>query len=387
LSGLPVLTTTEVTDIRATSAFSGAEITSNGGFGITNRGLVWGIFQEPYWIISGSSNGTGMESFTHKIENLEPGITYFVKAYATNQMGTAYSNQKVFTTRDGPIEITTTGIINITFTSAIFGCSITDDGGYDITGRGVCWNTAPNPTLANDHTTDGNGAGSFISELTVLNEGTTYYMRVYATYEGGTVYGFEYSFKTIGEVTNPTTGLIWMDRNLGATHIAYSSIEEQAYGDLYQWGRNPDGHEKRNSGTTSILSSSDNPGHSSFILALNSPYDWHSPQNDNLWQGVNGINNPCPEGFRLPTEVEWLFERLSWNRNDSFGAYNSPLKLPDAGGRNGSNGSLTGVDSHGFYWSSTVDGTNSKRLVFNNNDAYIQGDARASGSSIRCIKD
>ena len=75
-------------------------------------------------------------------------------------------------------------------------------------------------------------------------------------------------------------------------------IRDRAYGYLYQWGRATDGHQKRTSGSSSTLSTNDTPGHKKFILAPNSPYDWRSPQNDNLWQGVAGTNNPCPSGYR-----------------------------------------------------------------------------------------
>src|SRR5690554_5022864 len=156
-------------------------------------------------------------------------------------------------------------------------------------------------------------------------------------------------------VTNPTTGEIWMDRNLGASQVATSSTDAAAYGDLYQWGRAADGHESRTSGTTSILATSDTPGHGNFITNGSSPYDWRNPQNDNLWQGVSGTNNPCPSGYRLPTEAEWEAERTSWSSNNEAGAFASPLKLPVAGRRDFSDGTLGDVGSGGFYWSSTVD--------------------------------
>ncbi len=89
------------------------------------------------------------------------------------------------------------------------------------------------------------------------------------------------------------TGRVWMDRNLGANKVATSMTDTEAYGDLYQWGRLTDGHEKRNSGTTTTLSNSDTPGHGDFITNNSespySPFDWRSPQNNNLWQGVSGI--------------------------------------------------------------------------------------------------
>jgi len=106
---------------------------------------------------------------------------------------------------------------------------------------------------------------------------------------------------TYNTVFNSTTGKVWLDRNLGATQVATSSTDANSYGWLYQWGRGTDGHQIRTSGTTSTLSSSDTPGHGDFILINSSPYDWRSPQNDNLWQGVNGINNPGSPGIKLKT--------------------------------------------------------------------------------------
>jgi uncharacterized protein (TIGR02145 family) len=193
-------------------------------------------------------------------------------------------------------------------------------------------------------------------------------------------------------VTNPTTGEIWMDRNLGASQVATSSTDANAYGDLYQWGRAADGHESRTSATTSTNATSAVPNDGNawdgfFITEGSSPYDWLTPQDDNLWQGVSGTNNPCPSGYRLPTEAEWEAERTSWSSNNAAGAFASPLKLPVAGIRYSSDGSLLNVGSYGSYWSSTVDGTNSRYLYFNSSSAYMNSYSRAYGRSVRCLKD
>ncbi len=161
-----------------------------------------------------------------------------------------------------------------------------------------------------------------------------------------------------------STGRIWMDRNLGASRVAESSIDTEAYGDLYQWGRGADGHEKRDSGMIVVLSSTNEPGHDDFIVTITEPYDWITPQNDNLWQGVSGINNPCPAGFRLPTNTELEAERSSWSTDNAAGAYASPLKLVLAGYRSRWEGAINGAGFDAIYWSGTVDGTDSRLLSF-----------------------
>jgi uncharacterized protein (TIGR02145 family) len=190
---------------------------------------------------------------------------------------------------------------------------------------------------------------------------------------------------TVVDVTNPTTGQIWMDRNLGASQVATSSSDVNSYGDLYQWGRRADGHQCRTSPTTPTLSSVDQPTHGNFILA-NSPYDWRSPQNANLWQGVNGVNNPCPSGYRIPTETEINAERISWSVNTSVGAFGSPLKWPLAGYREYGNSALSNVGSFGYYWTSTVNGSNSRYLRFYSSSAGMLDYYRAYGLTVRCIK-
>ena len=191
----------------------------------------------------------------------------------------------------------------------------------------------------------------------------------------------------IVDVTNPTTGKIWMDRNLGASQVATSSTDANAYGDLYQWGRGNDGHQCRTSATSSTLSSSDQPGNANFILALNSPFDWRSPQNANLWQGVNGVNNPCPTGYRIPSEVELNNERLSWSIDNQTGAFSSQLKLPLSGYREMTDGSLYGIGTLGRYWNNTISNLISNVLYFNSNSAGMFTNGRAYGFAIRCIKD
>ena len=185
-------------------------------------------------------------------------------------------------------------------------------------------------------------------------------------------------------VYNPITGETWMDRNLGATQIATSFDDVNAYGDLYQWGRNTDGHQIRTSSTTSILSTTNSPNHSDFILANS---DWLTVSDDNLWQGVNGINNPCPLGFRLPTEAELEAERLSWTSNDAAGAFASPLKLTIGGARSRMSGAIGNVGTFVGYRTSDLNGLQSRMLGISLTTSLMGDRDRADGNCVRCIQD
>ena len=216
-------------------------------------------------------------------------------------------------------------------------------------------------------------------------------------YPAGTVHCNPSNPTEVIDVTSPT-GKVWMDRNLGATRAATATNDAQSYGSLYQWGRGSDGHQCVNRFTgdgvttstdTSTLSSSDTPGHGNFIVPASSPNNWRNPQNVNLWQGANGTNNPCPNGYRIPTSVELEAERASWISSNAAGAYASPLKISVAGARNYSSGTsyIQYQNSDGYYWSSTIIVNSSYNLYINGGNSSIVGNIRARGGSVRCIKD
>ncbi len=198
---------------------------------------------------------------------------------------------------------------------------------------------------------------------------------------------FLYNGQIVTYGTVSSLGECWLDRNLGASQVATSKTDTAAYGDLFQWGRGSDGHQIRTSGDTTTLSTTDIPGHSKFIISGSSPYDWRNPQDTNLWQGISGTNNPCPCGFRLPTEAEWEAELTSWSYQNAVGAFGSHLKLPVAGVRSSNDGSFLDVGSAGGCWGSTVDDTYACRLYFDGIFGFVFGTYRAFGYSVRCIKD
>lgn len=390
----PTLNTLAVIEVLSTSAKSGGNIADDGGASIISRGLVWGLSTGPSLQQHAglTAEGSGIGIYTSTLTNLSPGTNYFVRAYATNKAGIGYGNELQFTTTSIGT-VTTTTITGLTPASVSIGGTVTEDGGAPVTAKGVCWSSNQNPTISNNYTIDGSGLGSFKSTVYGLSANTTYYVRAYATNSAGTAYGSQVTFTTLntGEVYNPVTGRIWMDRNLGASRVATSFTDEQAFGYLYQWGRGSDGHQIRTSGTTNTLSNSDTPGHANFILVSGAPYNWRSPPNSKLWQGVYGINNPCPVGFRLPTEAEWTAEVSSWGTSLADGAFDSPLKLTLAGFRS-ENGDLSWVGLAGLYWSSTTYNPSFNyavqlRLFPGETVEIYEKISLHHGQSVRCIKD
>jgi uncharacterized protein (TIGR02145 family) len=205
---LPVLTTAAVTGKSDTSAYSGGTITYDGGAPVTARGVCWGLSHNP--AVSGDTtlNGTGTGSYVSFMTGLDPGKTYYVRAYAINSEGTAYGNEVSVTTLTGVPRVTTSTVNSITDTTAVSGGNVTSNGGLTVSGRGVCWSTSPVPAISDSHTSNGTGTGVFTSSITGLLPNTTYYVRAYATNSKGTGYGSQISFSTSASVPKVTTAAI-----------------------------------------------------------------------------------------------------------------------------------------------------------------------------------
>jgi len=198
-----VLTTADVTDITQTGAIAGGDITNDGGVEVTARGVCWGTSESPSINDSKTEDGKGEGNFTSQISELSSNTTYYVRAYATNSAGTGYGKAISFKTLEAITlsVLTTADVTEIKSSSAVSGGNITNDGGVEVTARGVCWSTSNSPTIDNYKTIDGENIGSFISKITDLNANTTYYVRAYATTIIGTSYGKETSFTTLDMVS------------------------------------------------------------------------------------------------------------------------------------------------------------------------------------------
>lgn len=194
---LATITTNSATSITRSSANSGGTIFSDGGSAVIQRGICWSTSSNPTISNSRTVDGSGVGSFFSQMTGLQANRTYYVRAYAVNSVGTSYGNQVIFTTQSFQLPtVNTSSIFNIGRTSASGGGSVTDDGGYTVTERGICWSLNTNPTISNSRTVNGSGLGSFSSSMTSLLPGRVYYVRAYARNALGISYGSQFSFRT-----------------------------------------------------------------------------------------------------------------------------------------------------------------------------------------------
>ena len=200
---IPVIKTSDITDLSALSATSGGIVYSDGGSPVINLGVCWDTVPNPTTAGSKTSERPGMREFISEINGLKPNKTYFVRAYATNSLGTSYGEEKELITPKRVPFVTTASVAVIYLYSASCSVTLTSDGGSRITEYGVCWSTKPDPSTSDKKNSKPYAKGKF--RLFNLKPGTTYYVRSYAINDEGTGYGKTKTFMTIGSVPKVKT--------------------------------------------------------------------------------------------------------------------------------------------------------------------------------------
>ena len=410
--GVLSVTTGTVTNITTTTATCSGNVTSDGGSSVTARGVCWSTSQNPTTSNSKTTNGTGVGSYTSNITGLSPNTTYYVRAYATNSEGTAYGEQKTFSTnaQQATPSVTTGDITNITTTTASCSGNVTSDGGAAIIASGVCWSTSENPTTSNSKTTNGTGLGTYTSNITGLSPNTTYYVRAYATNSQGTAYGEQRTFRTLtasdieyGSFTDSRDGIVYKTVTIGeqvwmAENLAYlPSVvgpATESYTAPYYYVYGYDG--------TSVATAKATTNYQTYGVLYNWP----------------AALSACPPGWHLPSDAEWkqleMYLGITSAQADATGwrgtAEGGKLKeegtthwdSPNTGATNSSgftalpggyrllHGPFNFIGSDGNWWSSTQHGTDNawyRYLSYDNSTVDRDYDNKAYGFSVRCLRD
>ena len=199
---LPTVSTDRIDGISYKAATVVSSVSKDGNSSLTDKGIVYGKNPNPTVLtaINMPNSGNGIGTFNTNLSNLEMGTTYYVRTYATNSVGTAYSEQKTFTTlaTAAPTLYLNT-IYDILQESAKGGGNITSQGSSPVTERGLVWSTSPAPTMSSPGKAIATtvGLGPYSLSMTGLVPGTKYYVRAFATNGELTGYGNEGSFTTL----------------------------------------------------------------------------------------------------------------------------------------------------------------------------------------------
>ncbi len=388
---VPTVTTANVTSITGTTAVSGGNVTNDGGSTVMSRGVCWSTNPTPTIADSKSNDGTGTGSFTSNVTGLSNVTTYYLRAYATNSFGTGYGSVIQFTTTTQLPSVTTTAVGSVTDVSAISGGNISTDGGTPITARGVCWNTSPQPTIANFKTEDGTGTGGFTSQITGLTQTTTYYLRAYATNSTGTAYGEEFSFTTAQTINygsvSDIEGNQYRTYQIGALTWMVDNLRTTKYND--------------NTAIPNITIVAD------WFTATTGAYVWYNNETGGdkepfgalyNWRAVN-TGKLCPQGWRVPSNAEWTAMINSLGNGDLVGKMkdsnwwtagqegnNSSRFSARPGGLREMNGTFRDFRTAGYWWSSTENdaGTAHGRSVSVTAVQNVTKEKNA-GYSVRCV--
>ena len=327
----PVLGNITVSAITANTAYISGSIENDGGAEISDKGVIWNTSGNPTLDNNegktGAGGGDGDISVT--LTGLLPGTKYYVRGYAINSEGTSYSSQIDFTTVGHLPQVTTAEVTEITFSSAVSGGEVTDEGGLEVTARGIVLSTSENPDLEDNEqiTEDGGGPGEFTSQLEELLPSTTYYIRAYATNSLGTSYGQQETFETISNdgfpcpdmptFTDPRDdnvyntviigGQCWLKENLRYLPEVYpSSDDSETEARYYVMGYQG----------TSVSSAKENENYQNYGVLYNWPASLDA----------------CPAGWHLPAGEEWtqlidyLGEKYGISNTDDVDGTGNALK-------------------------------------------------------------
>lgn len=200
---LPEVAPTIIAYVSYTDVICKSEVISDGGGDIIERGFCYSTTPYPTLANEKKVSGDGKGTFSASISGLTANTTYYVRAFARNSKGTVYGEQAEFKTKEYTLPSVSTSVTTkVKYTTATCGGNVSDDGGQEVTEKGICYSTSQYPTVSDNKVSCGSGTGDFECDLSKLSEGTTYYVRAYAINSLGINYGNQSSFVTKEHLLN-----------------------------------------------------------------------------------------------------------------------------------------------------------------------------------------
>ena len=207
---VPVVQTTDVTNITQSEATFSGEVTADGGSTVTATGFYYGTSAQP------QNGGRRVEAaatdgaFTYDVAGLTASTQYYVCAFAENEVGTSYGDVLSFTTGLA-LSIPSVGattVSAITTTTASASATITSTGGADVTEKGFYYSLNNPPTASDQRILSTAADDEITADLSGLQPATRYYIRAFATNSEGTAVGSINLFTTAYDTTTPTIGSV-----------------------------------------------------------------------------------------------------------------------------------------------------------------------------------
>jgi uncharacterized protein (TIGR02145 family) len=403
-AALPTVITDSVSEISITSALVGGNVINDGGETIIERGIVYSTNDNPTLSDGKFSIGSGTGTFSETLGargdrfGLVPNTTYYVRAFATNRIGTGYGRTDTFSTNNylSQLPLFQIAIIDATISDrqASVLTKMVKEGNGIINEVGIVYSKFPNPTISDSKTIITNYQGTRLNSLSNdLDQSTKYYVRVYAINDYGISYSNEVQLITkfrpdlVEDFDGNIYGLlqignqIWMNENLKVTHFRngaeipkieddnswsnlssaawsnYNNLKQSPYGKLYNWY--------------------------STIGDSICPIGWHVPSNEDFSNLINflGGNEKAKKFLNTPPSSSWHLNETTNN----FNAFPAGIRA--------SNGGFWGINEMVNYWSKTETGINNAVMLYLQAENLTLSDLsfvyefnKNLGSYIRCLK-